>query len=86
MLEIDTLGFGKEVNVAGWLPGNAWSETAFDPIYQKAARQDYDVAAMLFGLIVWVYFMERPDVWGLGHYDLEDRPIKSLTYFRLQEE
>lgn len=48
---------GGDIATAGWLPGGDWTGTPFDPIYQKAARRDYKLAAQLFGLRVWHVIM-----------------------------
>lgn len=74
---------GTEIQTAGWMPGKDWSETAFDPIYQKAARCNSDLAARCFGLMVWVVFMERPEKWTSGRFEKNGEPIGSRTYFRV---
>lgn len=72
-----------EVHTAGWMPGSDWSETVFQPIYSDGCRNDTEQAALLFGLIVWVVMMERPERWGFGRYEKDGVPIRSLTYFKL---
>src|SRR3954447_342894 len=32
---------GSEIATAGWLPGSDWRGTVFQPIYEKAAREDF---------------------------------------------
>lgn len=44
---------GGEIATAGWLPGGDWTGTPFEPIYTKAAREDFDRSAMFFGQLVW---------------------------------
>jgi hypothetical protein len=73
----------KEVNVAGWIPGADWTGTPFEPIYSTAARSDYETAAKMFGLLVWVYFMRRPDCWSFGRYNTRSQHVESMTYFLL---
>lgn len=57
---------GGEIATAGWLPGNNWTGTPFDPIYQKAAKRDHTLSAQLFGLFVWYTIMRRPEAWASG--------------------
>lgn len=74
---------GGEIHTAGWMPGADWSDTPFQPIYEKAARRNRDVAARCFGLIVWEVFMERPEKWSFGRFEKDGEPIRSQTYFRV---
>ncbi len=77
---------GGDIATAGWLPGSDWTGTAFEPIYTKAARGDFDRAAMFFGQLVWFAVMERPERWASGRYQLDGRDIGSRTYFRLGDQ
>ena len=74
---------GAEIATAGWLPGSDWTGTPFEPIYTKAARNDFDRSAMFFGQLVWYAVMHRPEDWGSGRYDLDGKSIGSRTYFRV---
>jgi hypothetical protein len=74
---------GTEIQTAGWMPGKDWTDTPFEPIYEKAARRNQDVAARCFGLIVWEVFMERPEKWTSGRFEKDGEPIGSRTYFRV---
>jgi hypothetical protein len=74
---------GAEIATAGWLPGSDWSGTAFQPIYTKAARRDFQRSALFFGQLVWYTVMKRPERWASGRYDVDGREIGSRTYFRL---
>ncbi|MCA9587129.1 MAG: hypothetical protein KC657_17495 [Myxococcales bacterium] len=56
---------GAEIASAGWLPGNDWLGTPFDPLRSVAARYNEDVAARFIGLVVWYAVMNRPEM-GLG--------------------
>lgn len=66
-----------------WLPGSDWTGTPFEPIYTKAARGDFDRAAMFFGQLVWFVIMNRRNVWGSGRYQVDGQDIGSRTYFRI---
>jgi len=74
---------GAEIATAGWLPGSDWTGTPFEPIYTKAAREDFGRSAMFFGQLVWYTVMDRPERWGSGKYQVDGRDIGSRTYFRL---
>ncbi len=75
---------GDEIVTAGWLPGTDWSGTPFQPIYEIAARKNKEVAAKMFGLMVWYTIMKHPDRWGSGRFEKDGRPLSSRTYFRLR--
>ena len=74
---------GAEIATAGWLPGSNWMGTPFEPIYTKGAAKNYEMAARLFGLLVWHVFTERPEPWGSGRYQKDGKDIGSRTYFRI---
>lgn len=74
---------GAEIATAGWLPGSDWRGTPFQPIYEKAAREDFGRSAMFFGQLVWYTVMRRHERWGSGRYQVDGRDIGSRTYFRL---
>ena len=76
---------GSEIATAGWLPGSDWTGTPFEPIYTKAAREDFGRSAMFFGQLVWYTVMKRPERWGSGRYQVDGRDIGSRTYFRLKD-
>src|SRR5712691_2426895 len=73
---------GDEIHTAGWMPGSDWNGTLNHPIYEKAARQNPELAGRLFGLMVWVVFMERPERWITGRFEKDGEQIGSRTYFR----
>ena len=75
---------GAEIATAGWLPGSDWTGTVFEPIYMKAAREDFDRSAMFFGQLVWYTIMQRPEPWASGRYEIDGEDIGSRTYFRVQ--
>lgn len=71
-----------EVHTAGWIPGHDWTGTVFYPIY-LACKKDTTAAALFFGIIVFIVFMDRPEQWSLGRYQVNDKDIASMTYFRI---
>ena len=74
---------GGEVATAGWLPGSDWTGTPFEPIYTKAAREDFTRSALFFGQLVWYTITKRPEAWASGKYQVEGEDIGSRTYFRV---
>jgi len=81
--ELNTRIEGDEIHTSSWIPGSDWSGTVFEPIYEKACRQDIDASAKFFGLILWEVIRRRDDVWSYGRYEKNGIPIKGLTYFKL---
>jgi len=82
--ELNTMIDADEIHTAGWMPGSDWSSTPFQPLYEKAALRNYDLSAKMFGLLVWVVFMERPERWSSGRFEKDGVDIGSRTYFRLK--
>lgn len=76
---------GNEVHTSSWMPGANWMGGPFQPIFEKACRQDANDAARCFGLFVWEAFMAHEESWGFGRYQLNDTPINGITYFRLSD-
>lgn len=74
---------GTEIQTAGWMPGADWTHTVFQPIYERAARYNTDLAARCFGLMVWEVFMQRPERWTSGRFEKDGEPIGSRTYFQV---
>ncbi len=73
----------SDINTAGWIPGSDWSGTVYEPLYY-ACGQNPTQAGMFFGLIVFETLMNRDDkVWGFGKFEKDGVPIRSMTYFVL---
>jgi len=73
----------QDIHTAGWIPGNDWNGTVYQPIYY-ACGQNKTQAGMFFGLILFNLLMNRQeDVWGFGRYEKNGVPIESMTYFIL---
>jgi hypothetical protein len=73
---------GTEIQTSSWMPGSDWSDTAYQPIYEKAANYSQRNAALCFGLFVWEVFMERPETWFTGRFEKDGEPIGGMTYFQ----
>jgi hypothetical protein len=74
---------GAEIATAGWLPGNDWTGTPFEPIYTVAAGRNYELSARFFGQVVWFTIMNRPEQWASGRFEKDGVDIGSRTYFRI---
>ena len=72
-----------EVHTAGWIPGRDWTGTVFQAIYEDACARNEDAARLCFGLAVWEVIRARADRWSFGRYEKDGVPIRSLTYFRV---
>ena len=75
----------EELITAGWLPGRDWSGTVWQAIF-VAANKNYNLAAMVFGALVFEAIMDRPEDWSLGKYQVDGRDIGSITYFRIHRQ
>lgn len=74
----------NDINTAGWLPGNDWTGSVFQPLYY-ACKENKVQSGLFFGLIVFNILMLRPDnVWGFGRFENNGVPIASMTYFILE--
>ncbi len=73
---------GTKIQTSSWMPGSDWTDTPFEPIYSLAAMKNEDLAAKLFGLIVWDVFSKHENKWYSGHFELGDKTISGRTYFR----
>lgn len=72
-----------EIHTSSWIPGSDWSDTVFEPIYNKACRHNEEQAGKCFGLFLWVVMMDRSEDWAFGRYEKDNIPIEGLTYFRV---
>jgi hypothetical protein len=76
------IGEEDEVKVAGWMPGNDWTNTPFQRIYEIAARYDFDLSARMFGLVAWEAFKRRTDQWFTTTTTFAGRDVENRVYFR----
>jgi hypothetical protein len=82
--ELNRLISGDEIHTSSWIPGDDWSNTVYDSIYQKSCLQNPEISGMCFGLFLWVAIQNHDDVWGFGRYEKNGTPISGMTYFRLR--
>jgi hypothetical protein len=78
---LDAMIDGDRIHTAGWMPGNVWTGTPFQAIYEVCGRNSEE-AAKGFGLIVWKVFERRPESWASAHGMIDGKEIRSRTYFR----
>lgn len=72
----------NDVNTAGWIPGNDWTGTVYEPLYHACGKNTAS-SGLFFGIIVFKILMERTDaVWGFGRFEIDGKAIKSMTYFK----
>lgn len=78
---LDAMIEGTDIQTGGWMPGNDWTATPFQAIYEVCGK-DKDEAGRCFGLIVWKVFEKRPESWASAHGMKDGQEIRSRTYFR----
>jgi len=67
----------ENILVAGWMPGNDWSDTPFEPIYE-ACRLNIEASGWMFGLLVWQAMIDRSEDWVFT----KTQDIQSMVYFQ----
>ena len=83
--ELNSRVSGGEVHTSSWMPGRDWSNTVFQPIYDRACGEDEGAAAKFFGLILWKVMMSGDEAWCFGRYEKDGIQIEGLTYFRVPD-
>jgi hypothetical protein len=72
---------GKEIHTSSWMPGNDWTGSPYQVLHEKAARFNEELSGKMFGLMVFIAFMQRPEVWITGRFEKDGEPITGRTYF-----
>ena len=73
----------SDIHTASWMPGEDWTDTVFEPIYETACGRSFQSAGWCFGLILWELMMEREEAWCF--IKDPDREILGTTYFRVPD-
>jgi hypothetical protein len=77
----NSIAEGSNIVTSSWIPGRRWQNTVYMPIYEKAARGNEELAAKIFGLILYELIINRPESWYCGRFEKDGIPIKGITYF-----
>ena len=80
--ELNRVFDSSEIETSSWIPGGDWAGTVYQAIYEKPAQRNPEIAARIFGLIVFKVAMDRADKWVTGRFELNGEAIKGRTYFR----
>lgn len=73
---------GSRIETASWIPGSDWRPTAYQPIYEKAAQANPDLAAQMFGLFVWEAFERHHDDWYTERFSMGGEEDRFRVYFK----
>jgi hypothetical protein len=71
----------KEVFNSGFIPGNDWTGTPYQPLY-LACGQSFQQSGFFFGLIVWITVMDDPDEWLFKPSDKDGQDPLGMSYWR----
>lgn len=74
---------GRRIETSSWIPGADWTGTPYQPIYDDAARQNFDLAARIFGLFVWEAFERHSDDWYTERFSMGTDEDRFRVYFKL---
>lgn len=61
------------MHTAGWIPGHDWTGTVFYPIY--LACKKIKLWLRFSSDYRFIVFMDRPEQWSLGRYQVNDKDI-----------
>lgn len=67
---------GSRIETASWIPGADWRGTPYEAIYEHGVLRNPDLAALMFGLIVWEAFERHDNDWYTERFSIggeEDR-------------
>ncbi len=73
---------GSRIETAAWIPGSDWRGTPYQAIYAVAARQNSDLAAMMFGLLAWEAFERHEDDWYTTRFSAGGEDDRFRVYFK----
>lgn len=80
MNKLEEILNSDNVLVSSYIPGNDWTGTVFDPIYNEACNRNIRHSALFFGLLMWEAVMKHPDNWSF----IKSGNVQGLTYFRIE--
>ena len=73
---------GCRIETASWIPGSDLWGTPYQAIYQKGARMNTDLAALMFGRIVWEAFERHEDDWHTERFSTGGEEDRFRVYFK----
>ncbi len=73
---------GSRIETASWIPGSDWRGTPYQAIYEKGARMNTDLAALMFGLIVWEAFERHEGDWYTERFSMGGEEDRFRVYFK----
>lgn len=73
---------GSRIETASWIPGADWRGTPYQAIYEKGARMNPDLAALMFGLIVWEAFERHEEDWYTERFSMGHEEDRFRVYFK----
>ncbi|WP_165837582.1 hypothetical protein [Zavarzinia aquatilis] len=73
---------GKEIETSSWIPGSDWKGTPYQAIYEQAAKMNPDLAALMFGLLVWEAFERDKNDWYTDKFSMGGEGDRFRVYFR----
>jgi len=73
---------GSRIETASWIPGADWRGTPYQSIYENGARMNPDLAALMFGLIVWEAFERHEEDWYTERFSMGGEEDRFRVYFK----
>ena len=73
---------GSRIETSAWIPGSDWGPTPYQPIFEKGARMNRELAGMMFGLLVWEAFERHDEDWYTERFGMGGEVDKFRVYFR----
>lgn len=69
----------NKILTSSFIPGKDWTNTVFQPIYEKASDCNEELAAKIFGLVLMQNFIDNDKEWVF--MKPENTDIKGSYYF-----
>jgi len=73
---------GSRIETASWISRTDWRGTPCQPIFEKDARRNPDMAALMFGLLVWEAFERHDDDWYTERFSMGGEGDRFRVYFK----
>jgi hypothetical protein len=73
---------GRRIETASWIPGSDWRSTPYQAIYEKGARMNPDLAALMFGLMAWEAFERHEEDWYTERFSMGGEEDRFRVYFK----